>query len=88
MSLTPVIYGPQALELQWVNSIIHNHGLICGCDTPILHLQKVLQKRGTQLCLTPGDGGKDGKEDDVDDGGFSPGDLERLFAEDGEENTG
>lgn len=88
MSLTPVIYGPQALELQWVNSIIHNHGLFCGCDTPIKHLEAILKKRGTQLCLTPGDGGKDGQQEEEEDGGFSQGDLERLFAEDGDDDTG
>ena len=88
MSLTPVIYGPQALELQWINSIIHNHGLICGCDHPIKHLERVLNRKGTQLCLTHGDGGDDGKQDQEEDGGFSQGDLERLFAEDGDEDTG
>lgn len=88
MSLTPVIYGPQALELQWVNSIIHNHGLFCGCDYPIKHLQTVLNKKGTQLCLTHGDGEGDGKQDQEDDGGISPGDLERLFAEDGDDEPG
>ncbi len=88
MSLTPVIYGPQALEYQWLNSIVTNHGLICGCDHPFEHLQKVLQRRGQQLCLTSGDTADNGHKDAEEDGGFSAGDLERLFAEDGDEDTG
>ncbi len=88
--LQPVIYGPQGLELQWLNCIVNNHGLFCGCDHPFDHLQNILQRKGHQLCLTESGEKEDaGTQTDKDDDiGISPGDLELLFAEDGEDDTG
>lgn len=88
----PTEYGPRGLELQFYNSIHHNHGLSCGCDDTILHILyiinqqnsskklslKELKKIKCQLTGENGDGDAEG-----DQLGIDAGDLELLF---GEEN--
>ncbi|AZK35874.1 hypothetical protein ORF2 [Torque teno mini virus 10] len=79
--------GPQALQLQWLNTIVTTHGLICSCEQPWKHLQQLLNtKNGKWLYI--GDGtdaatqtGKEEnhiKEEDPIDEGI----LEELFKED------
>lgn len=84
------IYGPQGLELHWVNSIVHSHGLFCGCDNTFEHLQSILQRKGhKQLCLTTFKDTEDAASQTGDDDiGISPGDLEKLFATDTEDDSG
>lgn len=91
----PPKYSPKALQNQLINSIIGNHDLLCGCDNPTTHLAALLfektnptnfteeQKKIIRKCL-----GDDHTTTDIaaiEDGGFSEGDLEQLFAEDGDE---
>lgn len=72
-------------ETQWINITAQAHDLICKCDNPIKHFvctvlkrQKFTnkEKQEIQQCLT-------GTEEDTTlEGGFSAGDLEKLFGED------
>lgn len=85
-------YGPKRLELNWLNGCITTHDNICGCDTPAEHLLHLLAAKSgyllvkKQKCLT--DGGEDkttGKDDDI---GLDEGELDRLFAENTEDDDG
>lgn len=85
-------YGPKRQELNWINGCITWHDNICGCNEPAEHLLfKLAEKSGyllvkKQKCLTDGGETKDtGKDDDI---GLEDGELERLFAEDTEEDDG
>ncbi len=83
--------------LQWINCCVGCHDLICCCDEPVKHLITTIfnkkeqitvtrqQKQQIEECLTITE-----EEDTnhVGEDGFGPGDLERIFAEDGDgENT-
>lgn len=92
----PTKYNGRALQTQLLNTIIGNHDLICGCDHPTTHLAALIfeqaspsnftdqQRKTIKKCL-----GEDRTTTDTideEDGGFSAGDLEQLFAEeDGDE---
>lgn len=85
------VYGPKRQELNWLNGCITMHDNFCGCNTPADHLINLLAtKSGYQVvkntkCPT---GIKDtettGKEEDI---GLDDGELERLFAEEDEEDN-
>lgn len=85
------IYSPRALEQQWMNNIFQSHDLWCGCQKPIIHLLTIVNKNGKAikpeeeinniLCLITGE--KDSSKEEDND--FGPGELEALFAEDGEQ---
>lgn len=86
--LTPCLYSGKSLENQWVNCIFNSHDLICGCNDTIKHLASILQTK--QLCLpstsTAEDGTQTGptEEDDV----LQEGDLDKLFEEDFDDDSG
>lgn len=88
--LQPALYNGKAMELQWVNFIYQSHDLICGCQSPITHLQDILRRdNNKQLCLpSPTDGDKDGEDPKDIDTGLEEGELDRLFAEDTGEDDG
>lgn len=82
------------LQLKFTNAVCHLHGLICNCDQPVFHSSKLLlnqlqpelpttKKQELQKCLgiTPEE--EDGAAAGLDFGE----DLEKLFAEDTEEDT-
>lgn len=91
MSLTPSVYSDNGKINQWLNLIWNSHDLICGCNSAFNHLAEVLKKKGQQPCLPStedsttqtgeGDGDGDGEE-------IEPGDLERLFSEEFDEDEG
>ena len=86
----PPLYGPEAIQLQWINCIFQSHSLICGCDHTLKHLEEILNKRGTQLCLpgpTDSGTGEDPKDGDAVDN-LIDGELEDLFKEDFTEDDG
>lgn len=89
--LVPCLYKGKALEQQWVNNIFNSHDLFCGCPDALKHLQSILQPSKNQLCLpsTTDDTGKDGDNltGDVIDG-FEDGELEKLFQDDTDDETG
>lgn len=76
-------------NLQWVNSMVNTHDLVCQCDEPLKHIIltirdqepniKFNKEESTKLqqWLTTGD---DQDGDAID--GLGDGDLERLFEED------
>ncbi|AXQ66317.1 MAG: hypothetical protein [Anelloviridae sp.] len=85
------ILGPRALEIQWLNTIVTTHSLICSCEKPWDHLQDTFKNHQIKCHFIGDDHGTASgtKEDgDTDDVPFSPGDLERLFADDTEDNQG
>lgn len=82
------VYGPHALDNQWVNNIFQSHALYCGCNDPILHLFDILNKQGKARkpikdlqnikCLLTGETTTTEEEEEP----FGDGDLEKLFSED------
>nr|UHS18394.1 MAG: hypothetical protein [Betatorquevirus sp.] len=78
-------YRNRQLENKWINVIFESHDLICGCNTPIDHLNHIIDE---QRC--PPSTAKDGEKTTgkAEEEPFTDGDLERLFAEDGEDATG
>lgn len=83
------IYGDRALQIQWMNLIFNSHGMICGCDNPTKHLQDLLELDNKKCLLTTTD--TDGDADhhgDVDIDGFNAGDLEELFKDPTDDDTG
>lgn len=88
--------SPRQQELGWLNLVHQSHDQFCHCEDPDLHLLLCLNKfnnwkkpekdvRNIKCLLT-------GKTDipittteEKEDLGFDAGDLEQLFAEDGEE---
>lgn len=84
--MKPTLYTPKGLENQLKNLGFQAHDLICGCSTPAKHLEEIFS---TKCHHTEDNHGTvtTGTEEDVD--GLSPGDLEKLFSEDGaEDETG
>lgn len=88
------LYTPRSQENKWVNIIFETHDQFCNCQDTWLHLLEVLNKQGNARkplqdinnirCLLTGkeDTTKDDKEEEST--GFFPGELERLFDEDGD----
>lgn len=72
------VYGPGALEQNWLNTIYGTHDLMCGCPKPIEHLLQILKKK----CLLTEDGTDGEEKGDTPEEGFGPGDLDKLFEED------
>lgn len=82
-------------ELTWMNNIYNSHDLWCHCEDPQLHLMIIINKTSSApkpeseitniKCLLTGDHTTAATEDD---GGFAPGDLEKLFEEDIEDTKG
>lgn len=85
-------------NLKWSNQLVHLHDTFCYCDSPLQHtIAKILLDEPTikfntqetdllKKCLTTPE---DPVTDGADDGGFAPGDLERLFSnDDGEDIEG
>lgn len=97
-------YSQRQFENHWVNSIFHNHDLWCHCDDVITHFMYIINKNSNApkpfpeikniKCLltgtTPTEKETTGKEEPT--GGeepFGDGELEKLFAQDvEEEHTG
>ncbi len=81
--LKPSLYSGRAQELQWLNTVIGSHDLMCGCQNPLKHLHFLLQKDNKQLCLPSTEDRSDltehGGEDAVDN--LLEGDLDKLFEE-------
>lgn len=76
-------------QLEWTNAICTLHDLLCTCPHPLQHTADHLYSfeptlQPPQQCLTTV---KDGDEKDIIDG-LGEGELEALFAEDTEEDTG
>lgn len=88
--LTPTIYSNKGLENNWVNLIWNSHDLICGCNNPWKHLADILARQGTQLCLPTitTDAATSTDPDVIEDDGIQPGDLDKLFEEDFEDDDG
>lgn len=84
-------YGPKQQERNWLNLCWGTHDQFCNCNDPWLHFMIVLNKQSkypkpesdikNAKCLITGkeDTEKDSSEED--DGGFHPGELEKLFQE-------
>lgn len=84
----PPNYSKKQLNLQNVNAYVHIHDLTCHCKQPLKHIIEQITTQEPTLkkwlaTTTAEDGSQDG-EKDIDH--FGPGELERLFAEDTEEN--
>ncbi len=72
-------------KLQYLNTIHHVHDLICDCQQGIVHTHKIIEEINPDLkkCTTT-----TGTQDvDVIDG-FDDGELDALFAQDGENTAG
>ncbi len=78
---------------QLINCFIGDHDLICCCQNPALHCIRILidqlkpelkkeDIKQLQQCL-----GETTTTAEEEDAGISPGDLEKLFSEDAEEDT-
>lgn len=97
----PTKYGHSGREMHWLNLCIGSHDLMCGCDEPAEHLLILLAKKSGFLkiskealikstkCLTSGeDLTHETTGEDEDETGLEPGELDRLFAEEGDADTG
>lgn len=90
--LTPSVYSKNGLENQWLNSIYNIHDLMCGCNDCFKHLFEILKRKGNIPCLpsitTEDDTTKDPNGDGAADAGLEDGELDRLFAEDTQDDEG
>lgn len=88
--LTPSLYSKNGLENQWLNTIWNTHDLCCGCNDCFKHLWHILQKKNNLPCLPSTSTEDAGTQTDGEDhgDGFDEGDLDKLFEEDFEEDTG
>lgn len=88
-------YSTKQQENNWINNIYHSHDLWCGCKDPELHFLTIINRNGPtpkpekdirniQCLLTGSHTTTVGEED----GGLEEGELEKLFAEDGPDDTG
>lgn len=87
--LQPALYSGKSLEQQWINHFYSSHDLICGCKNPVLHFLTIINKKGNApkpeedikniLCLITGDPTTKEEEEP-----FGPGELDILFADDGD----
>lgn len=86
--LTPCLYKGSALENQWINGIHNMHDLFCGCNDTIKHLATCLKRNNSQLCLpSTADVGTQ-EPDTAGEDAFDEGDLDKLFEEDFDDDTG
>lgn len=92
-------YNAKALENQLLNNIVGSHDLICGCPDPFVHLTNLIftkvkptkftteDKENIKKCLGIGtDPVIEDAGDAVD--GLTGQELEKLFEEDGEPDSG
>lgn len=89
-------YTARQLENQWMNNTYNSHDLFCRCKDPILHFIAVVNRNSSApkpekdvqniKCLITGTTATTHGEEE--DAGFTDGDLEKLFAEDTEDDTG
>jgi len=83
------IYGDRAIQIQWMNLIFNSHGMICGCDNPRKHLQDLLDLDDKKCLLTtPVTDGDEGHSGDAAFDGITEGDLEELFKDSTDADTG
>lgn len=85
------LYNGRAMELQLMNATINCHDLCCGCMTPVLHLKEIINTFSYSPCprTTGGDDDHRGDKETTDAlEGLEDGELDRLFADDGEDATG
>lgn len=84
-------FGPRALQIQWINCIFTTHGMICGCEKPLQHLEDILKDQQVR-CHFIGDPKEDTTTAAITTGNgedhFDEGDLDRLFEEDFTEDDG
>ncbi len=78
-------YGPRALQIQWLNTIVTTHGMICSCSNAWKHLEELLQSQDIKCHFIGED--RSTKEETTTDGAaldenIDPGDLEKLFEQD------
>ena len=83
-------YTPKQMTLQMVNAYVHIHDLRCHCKQPLRHIIQQIEEQEPTIkkwrdSTTTAAGSHDG---DADIDHFGPGELEKLFAEDTEENDG
>lgn len=84
-------YNGRAMELQLMNTIIGNHDLCCGCMTPALHIKEIINTFSYTPCpRTTGDKEDHHGDKETTDAleGLEDGELDRLFAADGEDDEG
>lgn len=85
------LYHGRAMELQLMNATINCHDLCCGCLTPVLHLKEIINTFSYSPCpRTTGAGDDHHGDKETTDAleGLEDGELDRLFADDGEDNAG
>lgn len=94
----PTPFGPKGREQQWINTCMNAHDTFCGCDNPGDHLLLAVAQRSGYLgikentltkChhIIAGDttDEKDPIGEDAIDG-LEPGELEKLFNQDTEDD--
>lgn len=74
--LKPTLYNGKGLENQLRNCMYNLHDLACGCNTPRVHLTKILNPEKCHLSTDRGTEDRGEKGDAV----LEPGDLDTLFA--------
>lgn len=88
-------YTPRQQERHWMNLIYGTHDQFCDCGNVNLHFLTILNKDSSApkpeseirniQCLLTGKTTGETEEQDLENGGFIEGELERLFKEeDGE----
>lgn len=85
------VYNGRAMELQLMNATINCHDLCCGCQTPVLHLKEIINTFSYSPCpRTTGEKEDHHGDKETTDAleGLEDGELDRLFADDGEDVTG
>lgn len=87
---------PRQQENAWMNLLWNSHDQFCNCDDPLLHFMVLVNRDGNYkkpvsdienikcLLTGPTTEEEDGTKEE-EDHGFEPGDLEKLFAENGED---
>lgn len=95
MSFSKIPYSTTQLEKQLLNTVVGNHDLCCGCEDPLLHITNLIfkhakpknftekEKLQIKLCLGDTDTTDHTATDAVD--GLTPGDLEKLFEQEDDE---
>lgn len=85
--------SPRQQELTWLNLFHTTHDQFCFCKDPLLHFLQLINKDSNfkkplkDICnikclLTgPSTTTEDGEDQDIEDGGFLEGELDRLFTE-------
>lgn len=90
----PTNNTPRSLENTWMNTIFTFHDSFCNCQQTILHLLQVINKNSNCIkplqdisnikCLLTGKDSTETTSTKEEDDVFDTGDLETLFAEDGD----